>query len=87
MGHIPELIRMGANIKLKGNHAAIQGVPFLSAAPVTGTDLRASAAMVVAALAADGESVIRGLHHLDRGYSNIEQKLRGLGARIERVHP
>lgn len=87
MGHIPELIRMGANIKLKGNHAAIQGVPFLSAAPVTGTDLRASAAMVVAALAADGESVIRGLHHLDRGYANIEQKLRGLGARIERVHP
>ena len=85
MGHVPELLRMGANIKLKGNHAAIQGVPFLSAAPVTGTDLRASAAMVVAALAADGESVIRGLHHLDRGYSNIEQKLRGLGARVERV--
>ncbi|MEM9136022.1 MAG: UDP-N-acetylglucosamine 1-carboxyvinyltransferase [Cyanobacteria bacterium P01_F01_bin.42] len=85
MGHVPELLRMGANIKLKDNLAAIQGVPFLSAAPVTGTDLRASAAMVVAALAADGESVIRGLHHLDRGYSNIERKLRGLGARIERV--
>ena len=86
MGHVAELNRMGANIKLKGNHAAIQGVPCLSAAPVTGTDLRASAAMVVAALAADGETVIRGLHHLDRGYSNIEQKLIGLGAKVERLY-
>lgn len=84
MGHVAELQRMGANIKVKGNTAAIQGVPFLSAAPVTGTDLRASAAMVVAALAADGETVIRGLHHLDRGYSNIEKKLIGLGAKVER---
>lgn len=86
MGHVAELVRMGANIKVKGNHAAIQGVPFLSAAPVTGTDLRASAAMVVAALAAEGKSVIRGLHHLDRGYSNIERKLIGLGAKVERIN-
>ncbi|MCM1982660.1 UDP-N-acetylglucosamine 1-carboxyvinyltransferase [Lyngbya confervoides] len=86
LGHVPELVRMGANIKVKGNHAAIQGVPFLSAAPVTGTDLRASAAMVVAALAAEGKTVVQGLHHLDRGYANIEAKLRGLGAKIERVY-
>ncbi len=85
MGHVAELVRMGADIRVKGNHAAIRGVPFLSAAPVTGTDLRASAAMVVAALAAEGKTTIQGLHHLDRGYSNIEEKLRGLGARIERV--
>ena len=85
LGHVPELKRMGANIRVKGNNAMIQGVPFLSGAPVTGTDLRASAALVVAGLAAEGQTTIQGLHHLDRGYANIEQKLRGLGARIERI--
>jgi UDP-N-acetylglucosamine 1-carboxyvinyltransferase len=86
LGHVPELIRMGAHIKVKGNHAVVRGVPFLSGAPVSGTDLRASAALVVAALAAEGQTTISGLQYLDRGYENIEAKLRGLGARIERRH-
>jgi UDP-N-acetylglucosamine 1-carboxyvinyltransferase len=87
LGHVPELIRMGADIRVKGNHAVIRGVPFLSGAPVSGTDLRASAALVVAALAAQGQTTISGLQYLDRGYENIEAKLRGLGARIERIQP
>lgn len=85
LGHVPELVRMGADIRVKGNIAVIHGVPFLSGAPVTGTDLRATAALVVAALAAKGKTSIEGLQHLDRGYSDFEQKLRGLGAKIERV--
>lgn len=85
LGHVPELVRMGADIRVKGNIAVIHGVPFLSGAPVTGTDLRATAALVVAALAAKGKTSIEGLQHLDRGYSNFEQKLSGLGAKIERV--
>jgi UDP-N-acetylglucosamine 1-carboxyvinyltransferase len=85
LGHVPELIRMGAHIKVRGNHAVIRGVPFLSGAPVSGTDLRASAALVVAALAAEGQTTISGLQYLDRGYENIEAKLRGLGARVERI--
>lgn len=84
MRHVPELSRMGANIKLKGNNAIIQGVPMLSGAPVMATDLRASAALVLAGLAAQGETVVSGLHHLDRGYDNLEGKLRQLGARIDR---
>lgn len=87
LGHVPELKRMGADIRIKGNNAMIQGVPQLSGAPVTGTDLRASAAMVVAGLAARGQTTVQGLHHLDRGYDDIEGKLRSLGARIERVGP
>jgi UDP-N-acetylglucosamine 1-carboxyvinyltransferase len=87
LGHVPELIRMGADIRVKGSHAVIRGVPFLSGAPVSGTDLRASAALVVAGLAATGQTTISGLQYLDRGYENIEQKLRGLGARIERIQP
>ncbi len=87
LGHVPELKRMGADIKIKGNNAMIQGVPQLSGAPVTGTDLRASAAMVVAGLAARGQTTVQGLQHLDRGYDNIEAKLRSLGARIERINP
>ncbi|MCS7292506.1 MAG: UDP-N-acetylglucosamine 1-carboxyvinyltransferase [Gloeomargarita sp. SKYBB_i_bin120] len=83
--HVAELQRMGANIRVKGNHALIQGVPFLSGAPVTATDLRASAALVLAGLAAQGETVISGLHHLDRGYERLEEKLRALGADIRRV--
>ena len=84
--HVAELQRMGANIRVKGNIAVIQGMPFLSGAPVMATDLRASAALVLAGLAAQGKTIVKGLHHLDRGYENIEAKLRGLGARIERVN-
>jgi UDP-N-acetylglucosamine 1-carboxyvinyltransferase len=85
--HAAELNRMGANIRVKGNHAIITGVPSLSGAPVMATDLRASAALVVAGLAARGKTTVMGLHHLDRGYDNIEGKLTKLGARIERVTP
>ncbi len=83
--HVAELNRMGADIRVKGNHAIIKGVPLLSGAPVTATDLRASAALVIAGLAAEGKTIIQGLHHLDRGYDNIEAKLRNLGAKIERI--
>ncbi len=85
-GHVPELNRMGADIKIKGNHAVIRGVPFLSGAPVMGTDLRATAALVVAGLAAQGETEVYGLTHLDRGYEAIEAKLQQLGAKLERVN-
>lgn len=83
--HVAELNRMGADIRVKGNIAVVSGVPMLSGAPVLATDLRASAALVLAGLAAQGTTQIRGLHHLDRGYEDIEGKLRKLGARIERV--
>jgi UDP-N-acetylglucosamine 1-carboxyvinyltransferase len=83
--HVAELQRMGANIKLKGNVAVVTGVPALSGAPVMATDLRASAALVLAGLASQGVTTIKGLHHLDRGYENMEQKLRNLGAELERV--
>ncbi|MEL6440362.1 MAG: UDP-N-acetylglucosamine 1-carboxyvinyltransferase [Cyanobacteria bacterium J06621_8] len=85
--HVAELQRMGTNIRVKGHHAIVQGVPSISGAPVMATDLRASAALVLAGLAAEGKTTVRGLHHLDRGYENIEGKLRGLGARLERVIP
>jgi UDP-N-acetylglucosamine 1-carboxyvinyltransferase len=83
--HVAELNRMGADIRVKGNNAIIRGVSFLSGAPVVATDLRASAALVLAALAAEGKTTIQGLHHLDRGYDNLEGKLRKLGAKIQRV--
>jgi len=76
---------MGANIRIKGQNAIIQGVPFLSGAPVMATDLRASAALVLAGLAAEGMTIVKGLHHLDRGYDNLEGKLRKLGAKLERI--
>jgi UDP-N-acetylglucosamine 1-carboxyvinyltransferase len=82
--HVAELNRMGADIRLKGNIAIVRGVPKLSGAPVQGTDLRASAALVIAGLAAEGMTTVKGLNHLDRGYDNIEAKLRGLGAKIQR---
>lgn len=85
LGHVPELNRMGADIRVKGNNAIVRGVPILSGAPVMATDLRASAALVLAALAAEGKTTIQGLHHLDRGYYNLEAKLRQLGAKIQRV--
>ncbi|MGL5083130.1 MAG: UDP-N-acetylglucosamine 1-carboxyvinyltransferase [Microcoleaceae cyanobacterium] len=85
LNHVPELNRMGADIRVKGNTAIVRGVSTLSGAPVIGSDLRASAALVIAALAANGTTTIQGLQHLDRGYENIEQKLRQLGARVERI--
>lgn len=83
--HVAELNRMGANIRLKGCNAIIQGVPMLSGAPVVATDLRASAALVLAGLAANGKTTIQGLHHLDRGYEQLETKLQKLGAHLQRV--
>ncbi|MEO0350150.1 MAG: UDP-N-acetylglucosamine 1-carboxyvinyltransferase [Cyanobacteria bacterium P01_A01_bin.15] len=83
--HVAEFNRMGANIRLTGNSAVIRGVPQLSGAPVTGTDLRAAAALLVAGLAADDKTTLHGLHHLDRGYENIEAKLSAIGAKLHRV--
>lgn len=83
--HVAELNRMGANIRVKGNCAIVRGVPMLSGAPVVATDLRASAALVLAGLAAEGQTTIQGLHHLDRGYEQLEVKLEKLGARLQRV--
>ncbi len=83
--HVPELVRLGADITLKGNSAFISGGRTLRGAPVMCTDLRASAALVIAALCADGETEVQRVYHLDRGYENLEQKLKGLGAKIERV--
>lgn len=83
--HVAELNRMGANIRLKGNHAFISGVPQLSGAPVIATDLRASAALVLAGLAAEGTTIMQGLHHLDRGYDHLDGKLKSLGANITRI--
>ena len=83
--HVAELKRMGADIRLKGNNALITGVPKLSGAPVMATDLRASAALVLAGLAAEGCTIVTGLQHLDRGYEHLDQKLLKLGARIRRI--
>ena len=83
--HVAELNRMGADIRVKGNNALVRGVSKLSGAPVVATDLRASAALVLAALAAEGMTSIQGLHHLDRGYENLEGKLLALGARLHRI--
>ncbi|MEZ7924015.1 MAG: UDP-N-acetylglucosamine 1-carboxyvinyltransferase [Acinetobacter towneri] len=84
--HVPELSRMGANIQVEGNDAVVTGVEKLSAAPVMATDLRASFSLVLAALAAEGETLIDRIYHIDRGYENVEQKLQGLGAQIKRVN-
>lgn len=83
--HVAELNRMGADIRVRGNNAIIRGVSHLSGAPVMATDLRASAALVIAGLAAEGKTIIQGLHHLDRGYDDLEGKLRQLGAKIQRT--
>jgi len=84
--HVPELARMGAQIELKGNVAVVKGVDRLYGAQVMATDLRASASLVIAALAAEGETLIDRIYHLDRGYEALEKKLGALGARIERVN-
>jgi UDP-N-acetylglucosamine 1-carboxyvinyltransferase len=83
--HVAEFSRMGANIRINGNCAVVQGVPMLSGAPVMATDLRASAALVIAGLGAQGKTLMSGLHHLDRGYEELERKLRHLGAQIHRT--
>ena len=83
--HVPELCRMGAKIKVSGNHAIVTGVLKLQAAEVMATDLRASFSLVIAALAAQGETKINRVYHIDRGYDKVEEKLRKLGADIERV--
>jgi len=82
--YVDELRRMGADVRTEGHHAVIRGVPRLSAAPVRALDIRAGAAMVVAALCADGVTEIADLQHVDRGYEDLEAKLTGLGARVRR---
>jgi UDP-N-acetylglucosamine 1-carboxyvinyltransferase len=83
--HAQELVRMGANIKIEGRRAIVRGKTPLSGAAVLASDLRASASLVLAALVADGETIIDRVYHLDRGYENIEEKLKGIGAKIRRV--
>jgi len=83
--HVQELRRLGADIKVEGNTAIVQGVPKMTAAPVMATDLRASASLVLAGLVADGDTTVDRVYHIDRGYENIEEKLSGLGARIRRL--
>jgi UDP-N-acetylglucosamine 1-carboxyvinyltransferase len=83
--HVSELMRMGANIKIEGRRAIVRGKSPLSAAAVLASDLRASASLVLAALVAEGESIIDRVYHIDRGYENIEEKLRGVGAQIRRI--
>jgi UDP-N-acetylglucosamine 1-carboxyvinyltransferase len=83
--HVPELIRMGAHIETRGSVAIVRGVQGLSGASVMATDLRASASLVMAGLVAEGETIVRRVYHLDRGYEHIEHKLAGAGADIERI--
>jgi UDP-N-acetylglucosamine 1-carboxyvinyltransferase len=83
--HAPELSRMGADITVKGRSALVRGVPRLTGAPVMATDLRASMSLVIAGLAAQGETVVSRVYHLDRGYERLEEKLQGVGADIERT--
>jgi UDP-N-acetylglucosamine 1-carboxyvinyltransferase len=85
MMHVQELKRLGADIDVEGNAAIVRGVPKLTGANVMATDLRASAGLVVAALMAEGTTTVDRIYHLDRGYERIEEKLRALGARIERL--
>jgi UDP-N-acetylglucosamine 1-carboxyvinyltransferase len=83
--HIAELKRMGAQVEIEGATAVIQGVDRLTGAPVMASDLRASAALVLAGLKADGITDIRRVYHIDRGYEHLDEKLSALGAHIERV--
>ena len=83
--HAQELLRMGANIKIDGSRALVRGKTALSGAAVLASDLRASASLVIAALVADGETIIDRVYHIDRGYERIEEKLRGVGAQIRRI--
>jgi len=83
--HAQEMLRMGANIKIEGRRAIVRGKTPLSGAAVLASDLRASASLVLAALIADGETIIDRVYHIDRGYENIEEKLKGVGAQIRRI--
>lgn len=83
--HAPELIRMGADIEVHGGTATVRGVERLKGAPVMATDLRASVSLILAAMAAEGETIVNRVYHLDRGYERVEEKLGNLGAHIERV--
>ena len=83
--HVAELTRLGARIQKEGPHAIVEGRDHLSGAPVMASDLRASAALVLAGLVARGETEVHRVYHIDRGYSRIEERLERLGARIRRV--
>ena len=83
--HAPELTRMGARIEVHGGHATVSGVDSLRGAPVMATDLRASVSLILAGLAAEGQTTVSRVYHLDRGYEHVVRKLRGVGAQIERV--
>jgi len=85
MMHVAELMRMGANIRLEGNTAIVAGMPSLRGAPVMATDLRASACLILAGLAAKGITIVDRIYHTDRGYEDIEGKMLGLGAKIKRI--
>jgi UDP-N-acetylglucosamine 1-carboxyvinyltransferase len=84
--HVPELVRMGADIEAQGHAAFVRGVGKLSGAAVMATDLRASASLVIAGLVAEGETIVRRVYHLDRGYEHIEEKLNACGADVVRIH-
>ena len=83
--HVPELARMGADITVHQSSALVRGVERLTGAPVMATDLRASVSLVLAGLAAEGETIVNRVYHLDRGYEAIEAKLGAVGAQIERI--
>jgi UDP-N-acetylglucosamine 1-carboxyvinyltransferase len=83
--HVPELNRMGADIEVRGRSAVVRGVDKLIGAPVMATDLRASMSLVLAGLAAEGQTEVNRVYHLDRGYERLEEKLQAVGAQIERA--
>ena len=84
--HVAELNRMGAQISINGNKAFVKGNTKFAAAELMATDLRASVSLILAALTAEGKSIINRIYHLDRGYENIEKKLKNVGARIRRIN-
>ena len=83
--HAPELLRMGARIDIQGGSARVTGVKRLKGAPVMATDLRASVSLILAGLAANGETVVNRVYHVDRGYEQVVTKLKGIGADVERI--
>jgi UDP-N-acetylglucosamine 1-carboxyvinyltransferase len=83
--HVQELARLGADIRLDGQRATVTGVARLTGAPVMATDLRASVSLVIAGLAAEGETIVNRVYHLDRGFERLEEKLSSCGAEIERL--
>jgi UDP-N-acetylglucosamine 1-carboxyvinyltransferase len=83
--HVPELMRMGANIRVDGDTATVTGIDRLKGAQVMATDLRASVSLVLAGLAAEGETIVNRVYHLDRGFERLEEKLSGVGAEVERL--